>query len=91
MAGFETTNTTTMNTNDRFDRLQWLRESCTEEFVNTTIVDEMVNWTISQQLTLSKMPLRMGEDDFNDFYDHLCSNWNLAKDFKTLLEYNGEQ
>jgi hypothetical protein len=77
MAGFETTNTTTMNTSNRFDKLQWLRESCSEEFVNTTIVDEMVNW--------------MGEDDFNDFYDHLCSNWNLAKDFKTLLEYNGEQ
>lgn len=76
---FKSIITTTMNTNDsdRFDKLQWLRESCSEEFVNTTLVDEMVTW--------------MGEDDFKDFYDHLCSNWNLAKDFKTLMEYNGDK
>ena len=48
---------------DRFDKLEWLRETTTEEFQTDTLVDEMVRW--------------MGEDDFNKFYETLCRHWDI--------------
>ena len=53
------------NIMNRVEKLEWLRESCTEEFVHQQLLDEMVMW--------------MGEEDFNRFYDHLCSCWDIAK------------
>jgi len=53
------------NIMNRFEKLEWLRESCTQEFVQETLLEEMARW--------------MGEDDFNRFYDHLCSCWDIAE------------
>ena len=44
--------------------------TCGEQFVQTTLVEEMVRW--------------MGEDDFEEFYDHLCRMWDIARDPKDL-------
>ena len=53
------------NIMDRFEKIEWLRESCTEEFIQVNLLDEMVTW--------------MGEEDFNRFYDHLCGCWDIAR------------
>ena len=57
---------------DRFEKIEWLRESCTEEFMQQNLLDEMVMW--------------MGEDDFNRFYEHLCSCWGIAETPEELNE-----
>jgi len=53
------------NIMDRFEKIEWLRETCTEEFTKEILVNEMARW--------------MGEDDFDRFYDHLCGCWDIAK------------
>ena len=54
------------------EKLEWLRETCTEEFVNSELVNQMARW--------------MGQDDFNEFYDHLCRNYEIARDAEELDE-----
>lgn len=49
---------------DRFEKMEWLRETCTEEFVKTSIIDEMVMF--------------MSDEYFAQFYEHLCSCWDIA-------------
>lgn len=49
---------------NRFDKLEHLLETCSEEFISSCIMlREMVGW--------------MSENDFNEFYDKLCSNWDI--------------
>ena len=50
---------------NRWEKMEWLQEVTSSEFFNETLKDEMVRW--------------MGEDDFNEFYDHLCRNWSIAR------------
>ena len=50
---------------NRWEKMEWLQEVTGQEFFNETLRDEMVRW--------------MGEDDFNEFYDHLCRNWSIAR------------
>ncbi len=50
---------------NRTEKIQWLRDTCTKDFVHNQLLDEMVMW--------------MGEDDFSKFYDHLCGCWDLAR------------
>jgi len=50
---------------NRWEKLEWLQEVTSSEFFSETLRDEMVRW--------------MGEDDFNEFYDHLCRNWSIAR------------
>ena len=50
---------------NRWEKMEWLQEVTGSEFFNETLRDEMVRW--------------MGEDDFNEFYDHLCRNWSIAR------------
>lgn len=59
---------------NRFEKLEWLEQTCSEEFVKETLVQEMVRW--------------MGEDDFEQFYDHLCRMWEIKReeDIDTELE-----
>ena len=61
---------------DRFEKIEWLRESCTEEFVQVNLLDEMARW--------------MGEDDFDKFYSHLCSCWDIAETPEELNELMNE-
>lgn len=51
---------------NRFNKLEWLQETCTEQFMTKTFVDELVRW--------------MGEDDFEKFYDKLCSEHVIKRD-----------
>ena len=49
---------------NRFDKLEWLIETCRGDFVkDSTLLREMVRW--------------MGENDFDKFYQKLCSEWNI--------------
>ena len=50
---------------NRYEKLEWLKETCSQDFVQNQLMDAMVQW--------------MGEDDFNEFYDHLCRNWEIAR------------
>ena len=58
---------------DRFEKLDWLRETTTEEFQTETLVDEMTRW--------------MGEDDFNKFYECLCRHCEIKspEELATLI------
>jgi hypothetical protein len=60
---------------NRFDKMEWLEETCSEEFMTETLVQEMVRW--------------MGENEFEGFYDHLCRNWEIAKDPEELNDLMG--
>ena len=49
---------------NRFDKLEWLLETCSDSFVkDSTLLREMVSW--------------MGENDFDEFYQKLCNEWNI--------------
>lgn len=49
---------------NRFDKLEWLIETCRGDFVkDSTLLREMVSW--------------MGENDFDEFYQKLCNEWNI--------------
>ena len=67
---------------NRHDKIEWLQETCGKDFLENHLLTEMVQW--------------MGEDDFNEFYDHLCSNWSIARSPNELeakmndLEYDEE-
>lgn len=50
---------------NRYDKLDWLEQVCSEKFMKEEFVLEMVRW--------------MGEDDFDKFYDHLCRHWDIAR------------
>lgn len=60
---------------DRFEKLDWLTETCGEEFLKDTFVNEVVRW--------------MGERDFEEFYDHLCRMWEIARSPEELDERMG--
>ena len=57
---------------NRYQKLEWLAETCGEDFLAGTFVDEVVNW--------------MGEEDFSKFYNHLCGNHGIAKNQEELDE-----
>jgi len=48
------------------DRLDWIQQTCTEEFARETLMHEMIRW--------------MGENEFREFYDHLIRNWDIKRD-----------
>jgi len=51
---------------NRYDKLEWLQETCSKDLLENHLMNEMVRW--------------MGEDDFEAFYDHFCRNWGIARD-----------
>jgi hypothetical protein len=57
---------------NRYDKLEWLEQTTSPQFMQNTLVEEMVRW--------------MGEDDFEKFYDHLCRCWDIAKSPEELEE-----
>lgn len=62
---------------NRYDKLEWLQETCSKDFLENHLMNEMVRW--------------MGEDDFEAFYDHLCRNWDIARDPADLKYRMGEE
>ena len=48
---------------DRFEKMEYLQETCSSDFLECHLMDEMVKW--------------MGEKDFSEFFQHLCRNWDI--------------
>lgn len=54
-----------MNYN-RFDKIEWLHDTCSKEFLDMHLMQEMVRW--------------MPDDEFEKFYATLCSHWDIKRD-----------
>ena len=59
-------------TMNRYEKLEWLEQTCSEKFMKEEFVLELVGW--------------MGEDGFEEFYDHLCRNWDIARNAEEIEE-----
>ena len=59
-------------TMNRYEKLEWLEQTCSEKFMKEEFVLAMVSW--------------MGEDEFEAFYDHLCRNWDIARNAEEIEE-----
>ena len=53
---------------NRFEKLEYLEETTT--FKANALAREMISW--------------MTDDDFNQFYEHLCTTWDIAMDHQQL-------
>jgi len=58
----------------RHEKMDFLKESCTADFIENKLMDEMVRW--------------MGEDDFSEFYKHLCRNWGILTEPELDFQMN---
>ena len=52
---------------NRFDKLEWIKENCSEKHVNEMFLTELVGW--------------LEEDDFNEFFEYHCRLWNIETPF----------
>lgn len=53
---------------NRFEKLDWLLENCTEKFIkDCPFLTELVGW--------------MSEDEFDEFHENICRNWNIQSEF----------
>jgi hypothetical protein len=57
---------------NRFEKLDWLYMSCSENFIKEVLPLEMCRW--------------MGEDEFEKFYDHLCRMWEIKREEELAKE-----
>lgn len=48
---------------DRWDKLEYLQETCNSDFLENHLMREMVRW--------------MGEAEFDAFFRHLCQTWSI--------------
>lgn len=55
--------TTYVNRTNRQEKLEWLYETTSNDFIHNHLVVELVTW--------------MGEDQFNEFFHHLCRCWDI--------------
>jgi len=51
------------NNTRRHEKLEWLQESCSQDFLDNHLMHEMVTW--------------MGEDDFDAFFKHIKCHWEI--------------
>ena len=51
---------------NKYEKLEWLRETCTQDFIENKLVDEMVRF--------------LDENEFDRFYNWLCCTWGIARD-----------
>ena len=56
-------NQATQELGDRYDKVQYLRDNCSQQFVQVDLLDALVQW--------------MSESEFDQFFDHLCRNWEI--------------
>ena len=61
---------------NRHEKIEFLRDTCAQELVDKTMYEELVCW--------------IGEQDFEAFYEHFCSMWDICKDQDELNERYGE-
>ena len=62
---------------NRWEKMAFLAETTTLETYTKDILEEMISW--------------MGDDDFNKFYDHFCSNWDICRSHEELNERYGDE
>ena len=48
---------------NRFEKMEWLQESCTPDHITHQLLPELVNW--------------LGENDFNEFFERHCRLWDI--------------
>ena len=48
---------------DRFEKMDWLNDQCSDDFMRYYLIDEMTKW--------------FKEDDFTNFFSHLCACWDI--------------
>ena len=60
---------------NRFEKMEFLAET-THFDTNNTLLKEMVSW--------------MTDDDFNQFYEYFCSNWDICMSHEELNERYGD-
>ena len=60
---------------NRFEKMEYLQETTTFDTSNR-LLQEMVSW--------------MTDDDFNQFYEYLCSNWDICPSYEELNQRYGE-
>lgn len=59
---------------NRFEKLEFLEE--TTAFKKDTILRELIGW--------------LTDDDFNQFYEDFCSNWDLCRSYQELNDRYGD-
>ena len=59
---------------NRFEKLEFLEE--TTHFKSNPLLKELVGW--------------LTDDDFNQFYEDFCSNWDICRSHEELNERYGE-
>ena len=59
---------------DRWEKLEYLQETCTMNFVEKDLLHEVVKF--------------MGQDDFNKFFNHLRGNWGINTPQELEYEMN---
>jgi hypothetical protein len=64
-------------TMNRWEKVEFLKETTTVETHTTQLLEELISW--------------MGDDDFNKFYDHYCSCWDICQSYKELEEKYGDE
>lgn len=57
---------------NRFEKLCWLEDTCSPDFLKEVLLLELVRW--------------MDEDEFEAFYDQLCRNWEIARNAEEIEE-----
>ena len=62
---------------NRWEKMEFLKETTTTDTYTTQLLEELVSW--------------MGEDDFNKFYDHFGSCWDICRSYEELNEKYGDE
>lgn len=62
---------------NRFEKLCWLEDTCSENFIKEVLPLELVRW--------------MGEQEFEEFYDHLCRMWEIKREEDVCSEEDSEE
>ncbi len=52
---------------NRFDKLEWIKENCSEKHVNEMFLTELVGW--------------LEEEEFDKFFEYHCRLWNIETPF----------
>lgn len=60
---------------NRYEKMEFLAET-THFDTSNTLLKEMVSW--------------MTDDDFNQFYEYFCSNWDICMSHEELNERYGD-
>jgi len=63
-----------MQRTNRQEKLEWLYETTSNDFIHNHLVIELVTW--------------MGEDQFTQFFDHLCRCWEIKNPYELDLAIN---